>query len=105
MRATAKVTSKGQITVPIEVRDALGIDTGDSLVFEVKAGYATVERQRSAIEVAEERLARRGESIERHATKEEAIAAYFRERGRDEDHPDRYADEVFIVGGAKGPQE
>lgn len=99
MRAVARVTSKGQVTIPVEVREELGIETGDSVVFEVRTGYATVNRQRSALEVAEEQLARRGPSIARYATKEEAIAAHFREIGRDEDHPERYVDEVFIVGG------
>lgn len=30
----AKITSKGQVTVPREIRRALGVDTGDRLVFE-----------------------------------------------------------------------
>lgn len=34
MKKTARVTSKGQITVPHEIRRALGIRTGDQLVFE-----------------------------------------------------------------------
>lgn len=33
MSATAKVTAKGQITIPVEVRKELGIETGDSVVF------------------------------------------------------------------------
>ena len=33
--AAAKVTSKGQVTVPKAVRDALGIETGDEVVFRV----------------------------------------------------------------------
>lgn len=32
----AKVTSKGQITIPIEIRKALKADTGDMLTFESK---------------------------------------------------------------------
>ena len=32
---TARVTSKGQVTIPSEVRKALGIDQGDALLFEV----------------------------------------------------------------------
>jgi AbrB family looped-hinge helix DNA binding protein len=36
MDAAAKVTSKGQITVPKVVRDALGIDVGDEVVFRVE---------------------------------------------------------------------
>jgi AbrB family looped-hinge helix DNA binding protein len=34
MQARAKITSKGQITVPREVRRALGVKEGDNLVFE-----------------------------------------------------------------------
>lgn len=33
---TAKVTSKGQLTVPKEVRDALRIRTGDRISFQVR---------------------------------------------------------------------
>jgi len=37
--AAATVTSKGQITIPIEVRHALGIDAGDRVEFvEVEPG-------------------------------------------------------------------
>lgn len=34
MAVTARVTSKGQITIPKEIRERLGITTGDSLEFE-----------------------------------------------------------------------
>ncbi len=34
MSEQAKITSKGQITVPRKVRNALGVKPGDSLVFE-----------------------------------------------------------------------
>jgi len=34
MQREAKITSKGQITVPREVRHALGVKPGDKLVFE-----------------------------------------------------------------------
>lgn len=40
MQTTAKITSKGQITVPREVRRALGVKEGDKLVFEkTDAGF------------------------------------------------------------------
>jgi len=32
----ATVTSKGQVTIPKEVRDALGVKTGDRLLFSVR---------------------------------------------------------------------
>jgi len=34
MQTRAKITSKGQITVPLKVRTALGVKEGDKLVFE-----------------------------------------------------------------------
>lgn len=34
--ATARLTSKGQVTVPVEVRRLLGLDEGDSLLFRVE---------------------------------------------------------------------
>lgn len=38
MKKTAKLTSKGQIPVPHEIRRALGVQPGDKLVFEKKNG-------------------------------------------------------------------
>jgi AbrB family looped-hinge helix DNA binding protein len=36
---TAKLTSKGQITIPIEVRNALGLEAGDKIdFFEIEKG-------------------------------------------------------------------
>ena len=34
MRSEAKLTSKGQITVPKEIRRALGVKPGDKIVFD-----------------------------------------------------------------------
>ncbi len=34
MRKQAKITSKGQITIPVEIRRALGVKAGDRLLFE-----------------------------------------------------------------------
>ncbi len=34
MQINAKITSKGQITVPLKVRQALGVKEGDRLIFE-----------------------------------------------------------------------
>ena len=35
MRKQARITSKGQITVPHEIRRALGVRPGDNLLFEI----------------------------------------------------------------------
>jgi len=42
--AAAKVTSKGQVTVPKAVRDALGIKEGDEVVFRVEGKRALLAR-------------------------------------------------------------
>ncbi|MEO7659672.1 MAG: AbrB/MazE/SpoVT family DNA-binding domain-containing protein [Pyrinomonadaceae bacterium] len=34
MQTKAKITSKGQITIPLKVRQALGVKEGDKLIFE-----------------------------------------------------------------------
>lgn len=34
MRQDAKITSKGQVTIPREIRRLLGVKTGDRLIFE-----------------------------------------------------------------------
>ncbi|MGH9076063.1 MAG: AbrB/MazE/SpoVT family DNA-binding domain-containing protein [Acidimicrobiales bacterium] len=44
MDVPAKVTSKGQVTVPTVVRDALGIKEGDEVVFRVEGNRAVLAR-------------------------------------------------------------
>ena len=44
MDAAARVTSKGQVTVPKAVRDALGIKEGDEVVFRVEGKRAVLAR-------------------------------------------------------------
>lgn len=44
MDAAAKVTSKGQVTVPKAVREALGIKVGDEVVFRVEGNRAVLAR-------------------------------------------------------------
>ncbi len=44
MEIAAKMTSKGQITVPKAVRDALGIGEGDNVVFRVEGNRAVLAR-------------------------------------------------------------
>jgi AbrB family looped-hinge helix DNA binding protein len=41
--AAATITSKGQITIPIQVRTALGVDTGDRIEFvEIEKGQFVI---------------------------------------------------------------
>jgi len=40
----ARVTSKGQVTVPKAVREALGIEEGDQVVFRVEGNRAVLAR-------------------------------------------------------------
>ncbi len=44
MDTAARVTSKGQVTVPKVVRDALGIKEGDKIVFRVEGNRAVLAR-------------------------------------------------------------
>jgi antitoxin PrlF len=44
MDAAAKLTSKGQVTVPKTVRDALGLEEGDVVVFHVEGDRAVLAR-------------------------------------------------------------
>ena len=40
--ATSTLTSKGQTTIPLEIREALGLRPGMQLVFEVSDGVAVL---------------------------------------------------------------
>ena len=44
MEIAARVSSKGQVTVPKAVRDALGIAEGDEVVFRVEGNRAVLAR-------------------------------------------------------------
>jgi AbrB family looped-hinge helix DNA binding protein len=40
MKQSATLTSKGQVTIPVQVRRALDLHEGDQIVFEVEEGEA-----------------------------------------------------------------
>lgn len=52
MDVGATVTSKGQVTIPEQVRDELGIGPGDRIVFRVEDGRATVARTADLLDLA-----------------------------------------------------
>jgi len=52
MDAAAKLTSKGQVTVPKAVRDALDLHEGDQIVFRVQGDHAVLSRTRDFLELA-----------------------------------------------------
>ena len=52
MDVAARVTSKGQVTVPKAVREALGIKDGDEVVFRVEGQRAVLARTPNFLELA-----------------------------------------------------
>ncbi len=52
MEASARVSSKGQITIPRDVREVLGIKQGDTLLFSVNDGRVTISRIPDFFELA-----------------------------------------------------
>lgn len=44
MDATARLSSKGQVTVPKAVREALGVEEGDQILFRVEGHRAVLAR-------------------------------------------------------------
>ena len=52
MDVAARVTSKGQITIPKQVREALGILEGDQVVFRVEENRAVLARTANLLELA-----------------------------------------------------
>jgi antitoxin PrlF len=49
---SARVTSKGQVTVPKVVRDALGIRDGDEVIFRVEGDRAVLARTPNFLDLA-----------------------------------------------------
>ena len=74
----AKVMSKGQITIPKDIRDILGISFGDRVTFVVEIGNVRITN--SAI-YAMERLQKQmeGEAMKAGLTSEESVVDLVRE--------------------------
>jgi antitoxin PrlF len=52
MDVSAKVTSKGQVTLPKAVRDALGLRRGDEVVFRVESDRAVMAKTPDFLDLA-----------------------------------------------------
>lgn len=52
MDVAARLTSKGQVTIPKAVRDALGLREGDEVVFRVEGARAMLARTADLLELA-----------------------------------------------------
>jgi len=52
MDVSARVSSKGQVTIPRSVREALAIEEGDELIFRVDGHRAIIARSADLIDLA-----------------------------------------------------
>lgn len=52
MDVAARLTSKGQVTIPKAVRDALGLSNGDEVVFRVEGSRAVLAKTPALLELA-----------------------------------------------------
>jgi antitoxin PrlF len=52
MDSSAKITSKGQVTIPKDVRDALQLREGDELHFRVERSRAVIAKTPNFLELA-----------------------------------------------------
>jgi AbrB family looped-hinge helix DNA binding protein len=52
MEAASRLTTKGQVTIPKAVREALGLADGDSVVFRVEGQRAVLARTPDLLELA-----------------------------------------------------
>jgi antitoxin PrlF len=76
------LSSKYQLTLPVEVRKGLGIKPGDQVEYEIKEGHLEVRIVRPDIEkVLEEVLAHYSFEALRKETGDDAVAYLKQERG------------------------
>lgn len=75
---TSAVTTKGQVTIPSELREKLGIKPGDRVAFVEKDGKVEIQRQESRVQAAFGVLkAQKGVALKQI---DEAIAAGWKRR-------------------------
>jgi AbrB family looped-hinge helix DNA binding protein len=74
----AKITSKGQVTIPAEVRALYGLETGDWIVLEPQKEYVEVRKEPTVHEYLAALRKKYDHGPGRFATTEEALADYYR---------------------------
>jgi len=52
MDVSARLSSKGQVTIPRAVREALSLEEGDEVVFRVEGGRAVIARSADLLALA-----------------------------------------------------
>lgn len=52
MTTRSKITAKGQTTIPVEIRDALGLKPGDVVTYSIEGGSVRIGKTHSALEFA-----------------------------------------------------
>lgn len=88
----AKVTSKGQVTIPVEVRNALGVKQGDILAFETQADYVVVRRLGHIKDVSAAHRKLTSASGPAFANDDDAVSAYF-----DDLEPDDLSETPIVI--------
>jgi AbrB family looped-hinge helix DNA binding protein len=81
MRAISSMTSKGQVTIPKEIRDELGLKPHDKVRFSIENGHAKFERLPSLEELVGSLSSLA--SLGLNMTVEEAIELAMEEHARD----------------------
>lgn len=82
----AKITSKGQVTIPLDIRRSLGAEAGDYVAFEVQADYVVMRRQKSVREVSSDLRERAGRATRRPVADNESVESAVAEDLASEDH-------------------
>ncbi|MDR2604753.1 MAG: AbrB/MazE/SpoVT family DNA-binding domain-containing protein [Desulfovibrio sp.] len=85
----AKITSKGQITIPIDIRKKLGVKEGDKVIF-IEDGNRIVVANAAKIAFADMRAAFAGEA-DRLGIKDERDVVAVVDEVREEIWKERYA--------------
>ncbi|MDR2382232.1 MAG: AbrB/MazE/SpoVT family DNA-binding domain-containing protein [Bifidobacteriaceae bacterium] len=52
MQAAARLTSKGQVTIPKPIRDALRLETGDAVIFRLEGKRAALAKTPDFLDLA-----------------------------------------------------